>query len=367
MALPNIIINFKEKAVTAIKRGQRGVVALVMTHSREGATQSIYEYRGFGDVPAGTDTATEEAPFTKEQYLLIQLAFMGYVTPPKKLIVVMRGQEDAENYTNVQTALSTVTFDYLAFPEIEDNDVATVSTWFKGLDKKATIVLPNVVGGDSEKVVNFTTENIVTTLKDSAFTTAEYTARIAGLLAGTPLTISATYAPLAEVIDFTRLSKEDMDTAIDDGELVLYHDGTKVKIARGVNSFTTTMVDKGDSFKKIKLVDAMNMMYMDIKKTCEDSYIGKYPNGYDSKCILITAIQAYIDGLVYDNILDNSYENRVEIDVERQRIYLKSIGVDVEEMDDLAIKKANTRDQVFLVMNVKLLDALEDITLNVNI
>lgn len=368
MALPNIIINFKEKAVSAIKRGQRGVVALVMTHTRSDAPQSIHSYTGFGEVPAVVGSGvTEEAPFTADQYLLIQMAFMGYIKPPKKVIVVMRGEKDNSNYNNVQTALGTLTFDYLAFPEVQTGEVAGVSTWFKTFDKKATIVLPNVTGGDSEKVINFTTENIATTLQQAPFTTAQYTARIAGLLAGTPIIISATFAPLAEVIDFTRLTKEQMDTVIGQGQLILYHDGEKVKVARGVNSLTTTTVDKGDSFKKIKLVDAMNMIYTDIKKTCEDSYIGKYPNGYDNKCILMTAIQAYIDGLVLDGILDKDFANRIEIDVERQRVYLKSIGMNVDEMDDLAIKKANTRDQVFLSMNIKILDAIEDITLNVTI
>ncbi|MCF0240686.1 MAG: hypothetical protein HUJ62_09740, partial [Streptococcus gallolyticus] len=336
-------------------------------HTLVDAEQSVYEYAKFSDVPANASKVSAKAPFTEEQYLLIQLAFMGYHTPPRKVIVVMRAEKDVADYTNVMPTVEGINFDYLAFPQIEDVDVQTVMTWFKGLDKKATIILPNAVGGDSEKVVNFTTDNLKTTLRNDIFTTANYTARIAGLLAGTPMTISCTYAPLAEVLDFDRLSKDDMDMAVDNGEFILYHDGDKTKVARGVNSFQTTTFDKGEAFKKIKLVDCMNMIYTDVKKTCEDSYIGKYPNDYDSKCILMTAIQAYIDGLVYDRILDNSFANKVEIDLESQRIYLKSIGVDVDNMTDLEIKKCNTKDQVFLAMNIKLVDAIEDITLNVNI
>lgn len=162
MALPNIIINFKEKAQSIIKRGQRGVVALVMDHTLTEATQSVHEFKTFGDVPATKSKVSTQAPFTEEQYQLIQLAFMGYQKPPKKVIVVMRGQADTSNYTNVMAALETIKFDYLAFPQIQDKDVQVVTTWFKGLDKKATIVLPKAIGADSEKVINFTTENIQT-------------------------------------------------------------------------------------------------------------------------------------------------------------------------------------------------------------
>lgn len=59
--------------------------------------------------------------------------------------------------------------------------------------------LPNII-------INFTTDNIKTSLGD--YTTAEYTSRIVGLLAGTPMKISATFAPLKEVIGFDRLVKD---------------------------------------------------------------------------------------------------------------------------------------------------------------
>ena len=111
----------------------------------------------------------------------------------------------------------------------------------------------------------------------------------------------------------------------------------------------------------------MHMIEDDIKKTCEDSYIGKYSNSYDNKCVLITAIQAYLDQLVMDGILDVDFKNVVEIDVEQQRNYLKRIGVDVSNMKELDIKKANTRDKVFLKSQIKILDAIEDIVLNVSI
>lgn len=357
MGLPSVIINFKETGITAIKRGERGIVALVLKDASVEALES-HVLLTVAETPEGLTAENKEQ---------IQLAFMGYQTPPKKVIVVVI-PEGAENYNDATKYLETIRWDYLAIPAIQAGEVATIGTWIKSLndtlDKKCKVVLPNHKG-DHESIINFTTDNIVTVGK--TYKTAQYCSRLAGMFAGTPMTISATFAPLPEVLDFDKKTKSEMDSAIEDGELILYNDGEKVKVARAVNSFTTTAQDKGDSFKKIKIVDAMHMIHDDIKKTAEDSYLGKYSNSYDNKCLLITAIQGYIDQLVLDGILDNSYDNKVFLDVEQQTVYLKSIGVDVSTMTEKEIKEANTKDKVFLGSNIKILDAIEDITLNITI
>lgn len=350
MSLPNVMINFKQAGATAIQRGERGIVALVLN----GEKQEVCELGSIQDV----DQITQ---LTDKQKEYIELAFKGYIKPPKKVIVILR--ESEEGYSQEQTILEGLRWDYLAIPEIEAADVPAMVTWASGVDKGSKIVLPNATTADSEKIINFTTTGIETITGE--YTTAEYTSRIAGLLAGTPLNISATFAHLKEVTSFDKLSKPEMDEAISNGQFILYDDGEKIKVARAVNSLTTTTEDKGESFKKIKIVDAMHMIKDDIKKTCEDSYIGKYSNSYDNKCVLITAIQAYLDQLVLDGILDTDFKNVVEIDVEQQRTYLKSIGVDVENMKEPDVKKANTRDKVFLKSQIKILDAIEDIRLNV--
>lgn len=352
MGLPSVIINFKETASSAIKRGERGTVALVLKDSVEEIEQH--------DILTVADIQSQLKEFNKEQ---IELALIGYQTVPKKVVAVIMPEDD-ESYSEVMNYLEAIRWDYLVIPEIEQKDVSTFAIWIKGLDKKVKAVLPHC-NGDSENIINFTSENIVTTEK--AYTTAEYCSRIAGLLAGTPMTISATFAPLSEVVDFDRKTKVEMDEAINKGELILYHDGEKVKLARAVNSLVTTTEEKGESFKKVKIVDAMHMIHDDIRKTAEDSYLGKYANSYDNKCLLITAIQAYLDQLVLDGILDSSYGNKVYMDIDSQTAYLKSIGIDIESLSEQALKEYSTRDKVFLASNIKILDAIEDVKLDINI
>lgn len=167
--------------------------------------------------------------------------------------------------------LENARWDYLVIPEIADIDVQTIATWIKGMrttkDKMVKAVLPNCAA-DFEGIVNFTNTQITT--KAKTYTTAQYCSRIAGMIAGTPMTISCTFAPLPEVIDCDKYTKDQMDTKVGNGELFVMFDGSKYKIARGVNSFITTIQGKGDEFKKIKLVDLMDMIHDDIKNTAND-------------------------------------------------------------------------------------------------
>ena len=51
----------------------------------------------------------------------------------------------------------------------------------------------------------------------------------------------------------------------------------------------------------------------------------------------------------------------IDINVEKQRQYLESTGVDTSEMDEQAIRQANTGSHVFLAGSVGILDAIEDV------
>jgi len=250
------------------------------------------------------------------------------------------------------------------------------------LKKKIKAVLPNVAA-DSEGIINFTTEKSVKseavtaedgtkTIVDTVYTAEQYCARIAGLIAGTPMTIACTYAPLPELSDCTRLT--DNDTPVDNGEFIIFYDGEKVKAVRGVNSFVTTVDGKGDSFKKIKIVEAMDMINDDIVKTAQDSYLGKYANTYSNKCLLITAISSYFAQLKRDDII-SSYT--IGLDAEAIRAYLKGRGLqatldngiikDVDDCSDEEIITADTGASVLLTGNVKILDAIEDIKMPIYI
>ena len=88
----------------------------------------------------------------------------------------------------------------------------------------------------------------------------------------------------------------EMDEAVGEGKLILFHDGEKVKCGRGVNSLTT-VTGRSDVWKKIKIVEILDMIQQDIRLTIQDNYIGKVPNSYDNKLQLVTAISVYLQAL----------------------------------------------------------------------
>ena len=213
-----------------------------------------------------------------------------------------------------------------------------------------------------EGIVDFATDDIKVGTK--TYTAAEYCARIAGVLAGLPLNRSCTYYVLPEVESITEVTNP--DDQIKNGKLILINDGTQIKSARGVNSFCDDLDYKGEDFKKIKIVEAMDMIRDDIRTTFENDFVGKVENSYDNKIIFIAAVNKYFKDLMQNGVLYDQYDNKAEIDIEATRAYL-SEKKDVSDWDDEAIKKANTGTTVFLKASIQIQDAIEDLSFKIYI
>ncbi len=133
-----------------------------------------------------------------------------------------------------------------------------------------------------------------------------------------------------------------------------------------MTSLVTTTGDKGEIWKKIKLVRIYDKVYTDIRSTFEDEYIGKVQNSYENKLLLCAAVNAYYEVLEQEGLLDPG-KSRLDIDVVAQKTYLRSIGEPVDEWNEQQIKEANTRDQVFVAGPLRALDAIEDIQMIINL
>lgn len=353
MGMPSISISFTELAATAMQRGERGIIAMIIKDTVPAVNPVI--------CASGVDVPTTLSAKTQEQ---INLALMGYVKAPIRVIAYIIPNE-AENYDDALTYFKTVKFDYLVAPSAStDKQTAAIVSYVKSEraeNKLIKAILPDTAA-DTEGIINYATEKVF--VDDKEYATEEYCARIAGIIAGTPLRISCTYAPLTELTDCSRLTKTAMDAAEEAGKLIVWWDGEKVKTGRGVNSLTTLTQDKNTQFQKIKIVDTMDMIANDIRMTCEDNYLGKYANSYDNKCLLLSAIGNYFDQLVSDGILS---KYTVEIDIDANRAYLKEKGVNVDSMSDDEIKTANTGTYVYMKATLSILDAIEDIVLPITI
>lgn len=374
LKMPNVFVSFYEKGITAIQRSQRGIVAMVFPVNNP--SDNVTNIYTVDDIPESWNK------YKKEQ---IELALKGYQTSPRK-IIVMECQGEVKNtvpkpggqsgeteeqileadFSKVLKKLEKVYFNWLVVPGIQDKYTDKIATWIKGMrttkDTKVCAVLPNC-NADHEGIVNFTNTMIKT--KAKTFATADYCSRVAGIICGTPAIISCTYAPVPEVQEVEQYTAEEMDTKIGKGEFFFFDDGEKIKVARGINSFVTTIQGKGDDFKKVKLVDLMDMIHYDIKKTAHDSYIGKYANSYDNRCLLITAINGYLHTLETEGLLERG-QNNCYIDITAVKNWRESNGLntreELENMNETQIKELNLHDNAFLGVDLSMLDALENIT-----
>ena len=350
MGLPKILIEFKTLADTIIQRSERGIVAVILKDNSNNTESYTY---------------TQEKDIVKSHYTATNLAYLSLVFKgnPSK-VIVERINADGDISTALER-LKNKQWYYLTVPQITAEEIDTVSQYIIEMrtqyHKTFKAVLPNCPAGH-EGVINFATDNMKVGTK--VYSTAEYSARIAGILAGLPLNRSCTYYTLGEVESITESVTPDED--IDNGKLILINDGTKIKIARGVNSLVKFDENKGKDFAKIKIVEAVDMIRDDIRSTFEDGYVGKVENSYDNKVVFIAAVNKYFKDLASRGVLYDQFDNKADIDIEATRDWLVQ-SKDISEWDDEQIKMANTGTYVFVKANIQIQDAIEDLNFKIYI
>ena len=354
MGLPELSIEFKTKAETAVSRSENGIVAIILADDTavENVKQS-YSY-------------ALEADITRSHWSETNLDYLNKVFLGSPRRVLVERIASADTYDDALARLKNKEWDWLAIPGLEakSDEFTKILNWVvaqRAAKKGFKAVLPYVGSNvaNNEGVVSFATDDIEVGSK--TYTTYEYCARIAGLLAGLPFTQSATYQVLPEVTSITESATPDED--IDSGKLILINDGEKIKIARGINSLTTLSGNKTEDFKKIKIVEAMDLMRADIRTTFEDNYIG-INNSYDNKMMFVAAVNQYFSQLVTEGVLYDEGENYADIDVDAQRAWLAE-KYDISEYTDDQIRKAKTGSYLFVMANVFFSDAIEDLKFNI--
>ena len=351
--MPTINVVFRQLASTAVARSQKGTVALILCDASASENDQTYQLRSTAQIPESLGAENQAA---------IRRVFQGGAKTV--LVYVQNAGVTITGSSPALKWLATRTFDYLALHGgAVSSETKAVKEWIiqQRTDNHAIYkaVLPDTVA-DHEAIINFTASDIQ--VDEDTFTAADYCGRVAGILAGLPMKQSATYVPLAEVDDIKRLTALEMDTAVGKGQLILFHDGKKVKFGRAVNSLTTT-TGKSAQWQKIKILEMLDMIGLDIRTAIADNYIGKVPNTYANKQLLISAIIDYLSGLERDQLIEPGFE--VNIALEDQRAWLESQGIPTADMSEDEIRQANTGTHVYLYINITPVDAMEDVDVGV--
>lgn len=351
--LPQVTLTFSAAVQTVANAITAGRLALVI---RDTGATALTVLRFTNETEA-----LSALVWSDDGQAAIKQAFLGH---PAQLIIV--ALPAAGVLSTAYARLEALRFDVCTVVGMDATEAAAFVTWAKAAyDSKGKRAL-FVTGGDAapnhKAIIHFATENIV--VGEDTYSSFDYLPRIAGALAGLQLYESATYLVLPEVDDCPHLTRAEADIAIIAGKMILYHDGEKVKIARGVTSLTSDALEDQD-FKKAKVIRILNQIESDIVPNIEDNYIGKVPNNYVSKSLLIAAINDYLVSLERLDVLIAG-GNAVEIDVAKNRAYLKTVypEAQVDGMDDDTVRESYTGDHLYLRGTVRPADSLENVTID---
>lgn len=358
LGLPNITIIFKQKALSMRQRSQKGIGAIILKDDT--VTGDSFVYRSYDEI--------KESWSSKNlKYLEFCFKDSQNKVAPSKLYVERIGTTSPD-LDSALKKLSNRTWHYLAMPEAETADNTKIVAFIKTKRNTDFKVYKFVGGGltapDDKGIINWDSNNV--SINNTKYTKAEYSARIMGICAGIPVDRSLTNYALSEVESFDELEDDTArNQAIASGKMIALNDGEEITIARGINSKTTVTTDEGDIFKKIRIVETIDIMREDIYDTIKKYYQGKKVNTYNNKLILAGDITDYLKELARLEILDPDSSNECIINFEAQKEWLRSKGYKVDDMSDIEILKSNTDDNVFLTINSKATDVMENFSIDI--
>lgn len=346
-ASPSISIAFKTLATTAIQRSERGTVCLILQDTK--ATQKWYTFKTIADVE------TEKWDKDNIKYINLAMHYGAF----KILIRVIQSGEDT---SKVLKDLEMRKFNWLAYPKASETEDQTVVNWVKQQFGNT-----GVIGKTVKYVSSFADKTDHVAIVELAnggtyksiygdFTAQEYTAAIAGLIAGMPLNRSADNYTMSDL-----KSVEDYEPKL--GKFSLYNDEEVVKVNYGVNSKTTFDSTWKKDTRKIKVVEGMCFIVDDIRDTFKNYWLGKYINDYDNKMNFCSNITKVYFKEMAPNVLNGDYDNKVEIDIEAHKKVIIADGLEVSSMTDLEILQYPTGEDVYLTGDVRFVDTMASLSL----
>ncbi|RCX16458.1 tail sheath protein [Fontibacillus phaseoli] len=338
---PGLYINFVEAAAAQIKGGTRGTVGL-----------PLFQYTG---AEAGKFYTIEKEA---EAVVLFGIAAVDPIRlvlqgGAKEVLVYtvptgVGGAVTAATYTSIRDVFSSRQFNVFVFPDqIPADEQKATQVWCKDNREDEGKHFITVFGGSvdddqdssigNQRSVDLADDYVVNLISGvdiggNVYSSSRYAPYIAGLIAGTGINKSITYAPVRANDVTKRLKNSEVNGSLQKGSLVLVHDGEKVKVEQGLVT----------SKKKIRAMRARQAIATDIPKAAAEAYIGKLDNNADGQAALISAVKAYLERLELNNVLTDIV---VLLDPDR-----KSEG-----------------DTVFLLIGFTEIDSMERILLSIKV
>ncbi|OHW62908.1 phage tail sheath protein [Andreesenia angusta] len=369
IGLPKIDILFKGLGVSAVQRGSKGTAVLIVKDDTD-KTFTFARYTSAADL-----TTSESAKYTAENLGYIKDCLEG---TPKEIVVARMNATAvnpetmdgllAELLTAIKGQVPMNCWIAMAGANQSETDaiVSFVKSSVKNDKKRYKTIVYKATTSDDMHIHNLTNEKVEVNGSAVEVSGKEAIPFLLGLYAGLSLNMSVIAKPLQKFKSVKEPAN--LEAAVNAGELVLHNDEGEVRVARGVNSLVTTGEGITDDMKFTLIVEVMDLMFSDIFTTWKRFYKGKYKNHLDNQMLLIGAINAYFETLENESLLDPNFENKVGISIEKQRLAnIPKYGAEeVATWDDNKVMQMTVGTDVFLKGNVKILNAMEDFALEID-
>lgn len=341
---PTIEVLFKTLARTAIQKGDRGILYIILKD-----TTNVNKY-----VTIKSPSEILESEWDLKNAQLLQTAFEVFT--PFRVVVRVQGQ--AEEINAVLAELETRKVTHLAVPGADSAEDLKIVTWIKSRIKLQGVVYVSAHATNSDSCAVVELQNKAVTHKLYTLSAQELTVMLAGAMAGCPLnrSLDNVVIPNLTLVDDVEPTK---------GKFALYNDDEQVRVRLAVNSKTTYDSEWKPDTRFIKIFEGMNIVKYDIQDTFKNYWLGLYPNTYENKMAFCNLVSKVYFAELTPNVLSPDFNNRIFIDEEANKRFIITDGLDPDTMSEMAIKRYPTSSQVFLQGEVRFTNTMVDLLLEI--
>ena len=375
---PTIDISFKQLATTLIQRSERGTAILLLNDSTL-AENKVFDWnyttgdntlnatvKGSAYTSASTvtvdgvsytaalkmDTSTDiQFESAVDGSLIIITAAADTVTAPtitldgEEVAVSKNGETKLELKAGKHTIVKGTTNTYLYYLAVK--------------------VLGTEGGKDCKHYVYF--DQTCYDRDGNQMKAVDYLPNLLGIISSCNVTKGCTNFLCSDLSNVDEV--EDIDTAVSEGQLVLTNDIGGVRIVTGCNSLTSLNGNTNtEDMQYIETVEAMDLIRDDIRAVFKTTYQGKFRNKYKYQMLFIGAVNQYYSQLANEDILDDEFDNKAEIDVTEQRsAWLGTGKAEAADWDDDKVRRMAFKRSVFISSNIKVLGSMENLKFTVTL
>lgn len=361
--LPVISITFQQLAETIVARSARGTMFLVVKDATETGKQ-VQEFKPAAFKKLKTNYTEENQKYI-EDVLDVN---------PFKLFVIKMGTETTidEVWSLVKKTYSSGRIVLADGTKEEYKEFADLAK----LQESFHLLTYDLDGTDCMYVENMKAQTVTFADERGEQEGIKFLPTLGAILCVCNIKRAATYyiCDTLTHVEPAGVDDDEINAEIAKGNIVLiddpYNGVNYVRIGEGVNTMTSTKDEfhTGD-MKYIDIVEAMDAIREDINQAFKSEFCGIKKNSTDNQALFVGDVNDYFNKLEmeeYGQILEPTYDNKAEIDVEEQRLAWMDEKSEAEDWDDAKVKNMPFHRNIYLLGDIKINGAMENMKFKIN-